>query len=186
VVEYKCSRNCSGQSTQGHKDQQGMGYARKYFNQKLLISRSNSTGFHKRLTWLGPGGRRFKSSLPDHIFQQTIMNRDCSRKSHPRWYNVICAENGDRPFTGSPIPHSGSLRRSSRSRSHVKMTESRSKRGGRELTIPPEPGGQRPHELAPVRVDHISGKRPATTVATVITWAKRKSAPSITAGADAR
>ena len=72
---------------------------------------------------------------------------------------------------------------SSRSLNHEKITGVTIKTCTSELTMPPSTGVASGFMTsAPVRVDHIMGKRPATTVATVMTLGrKRSNAPSTTA-----
>jgi hypothetical protein len=76
-------------------------------------------------------------------------------------------------------PRSSALLKSL-SRSHVKMTGVTTNTCRSELTIPPSTGAANGFmNSAPVRMDHMSGRSPATTVATVITFGrKRSSAPS--------
>src|SRR5438270_2096835 len=82
---------------------------------------------------------------------------------------------------GTPPDHN--VRLISRSRSHVKITGVTIRTCKRELTMPPKTGVANGFMTsAPVRADHMMGRRPATMVDTVITLGlNRKSAPSITA-----
>ena len=42
-----------------------------------------------RIPFSGPGGRRFKSSLPDQLFPMTYSTRSGS-KNHPFWFCFRC------------------------------------------------------------------------------------------------
>ena len=112
----------------------------------------------------------------------------CLAINQCKLFKLMVVERGFEPptpwsRTSFRLLHFDYSRCSSRSRSHVKMTGVTIKTRRRELTIPPRTGAASGlMNSAPVRVDHINGKRPATTVATVITFGRsRKSAPSITA-----
>ena len=93
---------------------------------------------------------------------------------------VFALESRDRDRVKSASIH---CRRISLSRIQVKITGVTIKTCKSELTIPPKTGVASGFmNSAPVRIVHIRGNNPATTVATVITFGlKRKSAPSMTA-----
>jgi hypothetical protein len=80
-------------------------------------------------------------------------------------------------------PRPACFRDSSLSRSQVKITGVTINTWNSELSMPPSTGVASGFiTSAPVRVDHMMGNRPATTVDTVMIFGRRrKRAPSITA-----